>query len=144
MSKPKKLEKCPDCNVAVGQPHKDGCDVERCMVCQRLGCAYKKHNKKKAAWTGYWPGELECKKKGWMLGNHPDLNRWAIFQHTGKDPGPHGTNRAQVRSGWLHAGRAGTKLTEIVVNGQAWTGVLWDGDEDPDWFKSAGLEEEKS
>jgi hypothetical protein len=50
------------------------------------------------------------------------------------------TRKVRVRSGWLHAGRVGTKLIEIVVDQQAWTGVLWNGSEDPDWFKSAGLE----
>lgn len=31
---------CHDCNVGPGQPHHDGCDVERCPTCgrQMLGC----------------------------------------------------------------------------------------------------------
>lgn len=86
-----KKTNCPDCGAKPGESHMFGCDVERCTVCkgQRLGCACKGHDKKKAKWTGYWPGELECRKKGWMLGTFPDLNRWTAFQITGKDPGPY-------------------------------------------------------
>jgi len=30
----------------------------------------------------------------------------------------------------------------VFVGGQAWTPVLWDGEEDPDWHKSVGLRED--
>jgi Zn-finger nucleic acid-binding protein len=35
-----KHEHCPDCSAALGQKHKDACDVERCPHCggQALGC----------------------------------------------------------------------------------------------------------
>jgi hypothetical protein len=56
---------CPDCGVAPGEIHEDGCDVEICTVCggQRLQCLWLGgqfhsgafHDKEAAKWTGYWP-----------------------------------------------------------------------------------------
>lgn len=85
------LENCFDCAVAPGQPHVPGCDIERCSVChlQRLGCSCAAHNPDLARWTGLWPGEIECRERGWMIGpGMPDLNRWIMSLVTGKDPGP--------------------------------------------------------
>lgn len=44
--------KCPDCAVEVGEPHRDGCDVEICTSCgvQRLMCDCPDHDKSKARW----------------------------------------------------------------------------------------------
>lgn len=85
--------RCPDCHVAVGECHDPGCDVERCSVCrlQWISCGHEQHDPSKARWTGVWPGEAECKARGWYavlvdgywracsadtLGAHYDLNRW--------------------------------------------------------------------
>lgn len=94
---------CPDCGASPAEPHQRGCDVERCSVChlQRwLGCGCEGHDRMEAAWSGTWPGVDECERLGWYArlttdgwepcgpdddGSLPDLNRLAVYQHTGED-----------------------------------------------------------
>ncbi|PWK84491.1 hypothetical protein C8D88_108106 [Lentzea atacamensis] len=69
--------RCPDCEVAIGQPHIEGCDVAMCLRTglQRLSCE-RNHNCGKDIWSGRWPGETDCERLGWMIGpGLPDLNR---------------------------------------------------------------------
>lgn len=49
--------------------------------------------------------------------------------------------RVRVKDGWCEAGKEGTRLGPDVLVGQWWTPVKWDDDEDPDFFKTAGLME---
>ena len=60
---------CHDCGAKPGETHDDGCDMEQCTVCrgQRMLCDCKKHNKKKAAWTGLWPMQADAAKAGVCL-----------------------------------------------------------------------------
>lgn len=75
-------ERCPDCDVPVGEAHiydeiDSGCDVARCLVTglQRLMCDLD-HDCGQDVWIGWWPGQLDCERLGWMLGpGFPDLNR---------------------------------------------------------------------
>lgn len=110
------MKNCPDCYAAPGEEHMGGCDVERCSVCgdQFISCncddeARARHDPKKSAWTGEWPGKAECRKRGWYsvlrpdlgpcnrMGNWwpctkdfpgagEDLNRLAYFTKMGEDP----------------------------------------------------------
>lgn len=74
-------EDCPDCGVAPGQLHEDGCDVARCKNTgmQRLsqaGCTDEKRCRGilgqgalfpqcRTRWSGEWPGLAECRALGW-------------------------------------------------------------------------------
>lgn len=49
-------------------------------------------------------------------------------------------SRVKIKDGWHDAGKEGFIIGEEALIGQYWTPVLWDGDDDPDWHKSAGLE----
>src|ERR1035437_4581163 len=88
-------KKCPDCGVAPGSLHAEGCDVECCPVCggQALSCGHDA-TERRMPWTGEWPGIDQCREFGWYavsrpgmgwvpcaageLGAQPDLNRLAI------------------------------------------------------------------
>ena len=60
------VKDCPDCSVAPGEFHRDGCDVARCAYCgcQQLSCGCADESVGKHAeslpWTGFWPGTVEA------------------------------------------------------------------------------------
>ena len=46
----------------------------------------------------------------------------------------------RIAKGWDKAGRTGQYFGNIMVNDTCWAIVLWDGDEDPDMYKTSGIE----
>ena len=56
---------CPDCACEKGQPHKGGCDIERCPECggQRLTCGHIT-DLPDLPWTGVFPGLAEAAELG--------------------------------------------------------------------------------
>lgn len=48
----------------------------------------------------------------------------------------------KIREGWEGAGKEGVMIGEniFVCHGMEWAPVLWDGEEDPDFHKVAGLQ----
>ena len=75
------MKDCHDCGALPGNPHKGGCDVERCSIWgrQRLQCEHEGHDPLFARWTGIWPGEAEAKYLGHDLNEFHDLGLYKIF-----------------------------------------------------------------
>ncbi len=75
------LKDCPDCGAKPGQPHKNGCDIERCSECgnQVIGCSCPNHDKAFARWTGFWPGVIEAEGLGIDMDEFYRLNMHLIF-----------------------------------------------------------------
>jgi hypothetical protein len=57
MNKSKMKNACPDCGVALGQPHEGDCSIEQCSVCgmQWISCECEGHAPKASAWAGELP-----------------------------------------------------------------------------------------
>lgn len=50
--------------------------------------------------------------------------------------------RVKIKKGWENEGKTGKTVGNISFLKQDWTPVLWDNEEDPEFFKTAGLEPE--
>jgi hypothetical protein len=75
----KKHDSCPDCGVRLGERHKEGYDVERCPHCgrQALGCVgFDTNDPRREPWTGKWPGEADCERLGFFIGQRPLAARY--------------------------------------------------------------------
>jgi hypothetical protein len=91
---------CGDCGAAVGALHAPGCDVELCADCgeQAIGCSCERRVRPRLAWTGYWPGEVECREFGWWARFVPGSG-WVRCAPTDVGAGPD-LNRLHVDATW--------------------------------------------
>ena len=69
---PNKETNCPDCGVAIGQPHLPGCDIESCPKCglQLLSCDCTNSEVsafERLPWTGLWQGIAEAVENDWYV-----------------------------------------------------------------------------
>jgi hypothetical protein len=49
----------------------------------------------------------------------------------------------KIKKGWDEEGKLGTQIGKPVFVEQYWTPVVWDDEDDPTFFKTAGIEEVK-
>jgi hypothetical protein len=74
-----KQDRCPDCGIEIGQPHRPGCDMEQCPYCggQLLSCCCFGNGldfvpqDDAMPWNGLWRGEAECREFGWFAKRGP-------------------------------------------------------------------------
>ncbi len=97
--------RCPDCNVAPGEPHLSGCDVERCAACGRqrisCGCGRRAEARRltRLAWTGTWPGVADCQRLGWYGRRVPGVAGWVVC-NAADDGATEDLNRLMVEATW--------------------------------------------
>ena len=125
MSTPENASTCPDCAAAVGQPHKDGCDVARCLQTgeQRLQCGsddfpddeHPGLDCGEDTWTGEWPGTAECREYGWWIrwDAPPPGERYGSWTPVPEGtPGAQGDlSRLRVECDWEPASRRWVRFT---------------------------------
>ncbi len=76
MGKKKKLEDCPDCDVAPGEQHDGDCDVARCVLCGKQSISCDHDGSLPDVWTGEWPGKAECREFGLWCIRKRRVRRW--------------------------------------------------------------------
>jgi hypothetical protein len=75
-----KLGPCPDCAAPIGEPHRPGCDIERCPHCgwTALGVCTSTRTIPGGNYGRASGGEGDCERLGFFVNedrNFPDLNR---------------------------------------------------------------------
>ncbi|WP_435586115.1 hypothetical protein [Micromonospora aurantiaca (nom. illeg.)] len=132
---------CPACEVAIGDAHRDDCDVAECLATgrKRMWCRAQPdtagHDCGRADWTGRWPAHRECREFGWHVrwdtearrfvrcgpdveGSGPDLSR--LYEHARWDQAARRwvRRRAVLFSRAIRGDRA--TLEELTKAAQHW------------------------
>lgn len=121
---------CPDCGVAPGVAHEEGCDVASCPFCgfQDLQCGSQREEDEHGegigpafcsntdnqrtdgdmqVWTGVWPGVAECVEFGWWA-------RWTVVTEYSRDGSP--DSGELVPCAFEHP-HARTDLNRLIIAG---------------------------
>jgi len=87
-------------------------------------------------WEGDWKNEKVCKIITSLASGMSSVKDYdfEVVDETREFP------RVKIKSGWEGAGREGVVLGETVLTGQEWVPMKFDDEEDPEFFKKAGLE----
>ncbi|WP_319461265.1 recombinase family protein [Micromonospora sp. RTP1Z1] len=130
---------CPACEVAIGEEHRDDCDVAECLATgmKRMWCRahLEGHDCGRADWTGRWPAHRECREFGWHVrwdveakkfvrcspdveGSGPDLSR--LYEHARWDQAARRwvRRRAVLFSRAVRGGRA--TIEELTKVARRW------------------------
>ncbi len=104
-------ELCPECDAAVGEFHRPGCDVERCPYCagEFLICGHEAPDDDRLRWTGRWPGEEECEEWGWFARLVPGKG-WVRCKRDDLDASPD-LNRLDKDARWDRANKKWVRRT---------------------------------
>lgn len=75
---PEERKNCPGCGVAIGELHRDYCDVERCAECggQYISCGCQEDTVPRIPWQGEWPGVADCRRLGWYAKRNRNGAGW--------------------------------------------------------------------
>lgn len=88
----------------------------------------------------YWLSIKEDQATSWFnLGGLPGIlsglvTEWGLACRT------HECHKIRIKDGWEDAGRLGQTVGNDIIQGNKWTPIVWDGEDDPEFHKTRGLD----